>query len=82
MGAFHGLTTTDDPILAASCATKTRYKSEQAARVTARTQVQNRPELERLYVYGCGHCRGWHLTRREQKRSLPVTARHLREGFE
>lgn len=49
----------------AACARKVRYATEIAARMGAQAVLTN-PKLsppERLYVYSCPTCKGWHTTR-------------------
>lgn len=65
-----------------ACDRKTRFGSEQAARHGARWAINfgdrhERPD--RLWVYPCYICRGWHMTS-SPNRDPAVTARELREG--
>lgn len=60
---------------AAVCARKRRFADEFVARVTAQDECE-RDDLERLAVYQCPACRGWHLTsngRAPNSRSVTAT---------
>jgi hypothetical protein len=68
-----------------ACPRKVRYTSEIAARMGAQASITTRdpnaPRLERLWVYQCPVCSGWHLTRNASREGSPaVTKRELSEG--
>jgi len=46
------------------CLKKIRYWSERQASRIAELAMATRPD--RIWVYRCPHCEGWHLTRMEQ----------------
>lgn len=46
----------------ADCSSKRRYLSPQEAEKNAK--VARRKRNERLRVYRCPHCAGWHLTKK------------------
>jgi hypothetical protein len=48
-----------------SCARKVQYPSRQRAESVAEKRMRAVPE--RLHVYRCMHCDGWHITRMEQQ---------------
>lgn len=48
------------------CSRKQRYSDEFGARAAG--QVFGSKNSIQLYVYPCGLCRGWHLTKRPQSR--------------
>lgn len=64
------------------CATKAGYSSEAVARHSGREALRRYPDRfpERLYVYACIGCRGWHLTSGANNRPA-VTCDALREGL-
>lgn len=54
------------PTLHMVCREKRRFPTEKQARYAADTQELTQPDLE-LDVYQCQQCRGWHLTRTDNK---------------
>lgn len=64
-----------------ACANKRRYSDEFAARAAAQ-HVITVDSPERLWVYQCEFCRGWHLTSRKQGRRWLVTANELIQEVE
>lgn len=47
------------------CLDKRRYSDEPAARAVAMHMLQTRwVGQKKAWVYGCEHCRGWHITSR------------------
>lgn len=53
-----------DVVLPRECDGKKRYITENYARKVQRLRQPKEPE--RLFVYECPLCGGWHLTRREK----------------
>ncbi len=51
--------------IAVSCASKTRWDTEKAARRAVAKIAQQR--FGRLYTYACEFCGGWHLTKKRQR---------------
>lgn len=47
-----------------TCNGKRRFVSEVEARAAAAVSLDERRDAERLWVYLCGHCSGWHITSR------------------
>lgn len=66
--------------VAHACAHKCRHGTEAAARKAAQRAIRENQNAERLWVYACAKCRGWHLTR-DHSGSPAVTANALREGI-
>lgn len=57
------------------CLSKVRYPDEMVARAaTARHLESGNPDRDELWVYGCEHCRGWHMTKRPQPGAASVVA--------
>lgn len=52
--------------IAKGCESKKRYADEHAARAAGTLHMERPGEGQQLYFYRCKHCRGCHLTRREQ----------------
>jgi hypothetical protein len=46
-----------------ACKQKNRYSDEITARAAAMDSIQKYQNVEKLYVYNCPICSGWHLTR-------------------
>lgn len=44
------------------CSSKQRSVSEVEARANALLSIETRRDTDRLWVYRCTHCFGWHLT--------------------
>jgi hypothetical protein len=70
-----------------ACPRKVRYATEIAARMGAQATITSldpavrKRGLERLWVYQCPVCSGWHLTRNESREGNPaVTKRELSES--
>lgn len=68
-----------------NCPRKTRYTTEIAARMGAQASITSpdpaATKVERLWVYSCPVCKGWHLTRNESREGSPaVSKRELREA--
>lgn len=59
-----------------NCANKIRYADEFPARVAAMESINRHGTTDKLWVYRCPHCSGWHLTRSRQ-RTAPTTATEL-----
>jgi hypothetical protein len=57
-----------------TCKSKRRYSDEPEARAAGMVSLAERPGQERLFVYLCPHCDGWHLTKSSQGRRAMVTA--------
>lgn len=55
-----------------TCESKRRHPDELTARAAAMDSIKKYQTTQRLFVYQCGVCRGWHLTRRRNPNSLPV----------
>lgn len=53
------------------CAGKRRWSDELSACAGALAAVERR-QVDKLWVYQCPHCRGWHLTRNRQVGKLPA----------
>jgi hypothetical protein len=47
----------------AVCQKKRRHPDELTARAAAMDAIQRNRNADKLFVYPCQHCRGWHLTR-------------------
>lgn len=56
------------------CTGKRRWSDELSACAGALDAVERHRE-ERLWVYQCPHCRGWHLTRSPQRGKEPAAQR-------
>lgn len=56
-----------------ACASKRRYADQCAARAAAMISLSEVGNVEKLFVYRCGHCSGWHLTKNSQGRRWMVT---------
>lgn len=50
----------------ARCQCKRRACTEPEARALAAVEMDESPQIKRLWVYECRHCAGWHLTSRNQ----------------
>jgi hypothetical protein len=57
-----------DPV----CCGERRFSDEPEARAAAMVSLEERPGQERLFVYLCQHCDGWHLTRKHNGRRYMV----------
>jgi hypothetical protein len=55
------------------CIHKNRFNDEMQARAAALVQLDRSPDLNRLFVYTCPYCRGWHLTRTKKSSKYKVT---------
>lgn len=55
-----------------TCRKKRRYPDELTARAAAMWSI-SQSETERLWVYACELCKGWHLTSRPNGRRRLVT---------
>lgn len=64
-----------------NCIAKRRFSDEPAARVGAQFAINTYQLVDRLYVYHCAECRGWHMTRRPQRHSPPISANDLYFGI-
>lgn len=56
------------------CQSKHRHPDEATARAAASVRLGMQKVLEKLFVYRCGCCHGWHLTRFPQRTAPPATA--------
>ncbi len=64
------------------CLNKTRYTDEYTARAGAfhlftfdeTRKLRSGPVPQKLWVYKCANCRGWHMTKSQVRGSVPVTA--------
>ena len=65
----HGLT---DAERARRCIGKQRWADEMAARAGAIYAIETFRKADKLWVYRCPHCYGWHLTRTRQVGQEPV----------
>ena len=45
-----------------TCQVKQRWVTEIEARANALLSLEERRDTDRLWVYRCPHCSGWHLT--------------------
>jgi hypothetical protein len=45
------------------CQKKHRHPDELTARAAAMDAIQRHGNTDKLFVYRCEHCKGWHLTR-------------------
>lgn len=52
-------------IIARGCTSKNRYSCQYAAR--AHGQHQQQESGQRMYIYACKLCKGWHITRNRQR---------------
>lgn len=56
------------------CGDKHRDPDELTARARATTRLASKDcTIDKLYVYACKFCRGWHLTRNPYQKGAPVT---------
>lgn len=60
----------------ANCRRKRRYSDEFGARGGAQHFCRARA-VERVWVYRCPCCRGWHFTRKAKAKKYMVTERQL-----
>lgn len=61
-----------------SCTLKVKYPTEQVARVAAQVGViKSHGRTERMWVYRCAFCDGWHVSGRFSKYGGAVTAYDL-----
>jgi hypothetical protein len=61
------------PVL--TCQRKLRWSDEFAARAAAMHRLEQPDQpLDRLWIYRCPMCAGWHLTSKRQATSMMVTA--------
>lgn len=61
-----------------TCLSKRRYSDELAARAVGVNRLRRGDvATDRLWTYQCGNCRGWHLTKRPDDDSAPITARAM-----
>lgn len=58
-------------VVQGACATKRRYASEEAARAVGLYALEM-GNAERLWVYHCDGCRGWHLTKSSKSARFAV----------
>lgn len=56
------------------CEAKRRHPDELLARAAAMRAIEIHNETDRLWVYQCPECRGWHLTKRNNGIGKMVTA--------
>lgn len=56
----------------AACESKHRHPDELTARAAAMDSIKRHQNARRLFVYRCGVCQGWHLTRRKVQKSVAV----------
>ena len=62
-----------------ACTSKTRHPSEMIARMTAQKVImRKRGSLNRMWVYPCEHCDGWHTTSVPSRTEWTVTLDALR----
>lgn len=59
----------DNPV----CLKKRRYTDECQARAAAMDSLERHPGEDKLYVYRCNCCAGWHLTKSNHGRKFLVT---------
>jgi hypothetical protein len=57
-----------------TCASKRRWSDEVSARAGAMSAIQFYQNTDRLWVYRCKECNGWHLTSKDNGRRQMVTA--------
>jgi hypothetical protein len=55
-----------------TCKAKPRYVSEVEARANALLSLETRRDTDRIWVYRCRHCSGWHLTSSNQGKRYMV----------
>lgn len=53
-----------------NCRAKNRYSDEVGARAGALWSLSHNTDLQRLYVYKCPCCNGWHVTRKKNTRMV------------
>lgn len=56
------------------CEPKHRYADEMTARIGAMHSINRYKNTDKLYVYKCPHCVGWHLTHSVQRDACGVKA--------
>ena len=62
-----------------ACTSKVSHPSEMIARMTAlKVIMRKRGSLNRMWVYPCEHCRGWHTTSVPSRPEWVVTIDALR----
>jgi hypothetical protein len=57
-----------------TCQSKRRHPDEITARAAAMRAIQYRGQVNKLWVYPCPECRGWHLTKKNNGLGALVTA--------
>lgn len=60
----------DDP----RCKAKRRYSDQAGARAAAMVAIHEIKNRDRLWVYKCTHCFGWHLTHKNEGSRMLVTS--------
>lgn len=76
------LRTSDHFSIVSACKRKRWYSEEIIARKVGQGALRaGVAQGDRLWPYACAACRGWHLTKKPQKWTLPVTKDQLTEGF-
>lgn len=76
------LRTSDHFSIVAACDRKRRFSTETIARKVAQGALRaGVATVDRFWPYACARCRQWHLTKKPQKWTLPVTKDQLTEGF-
>lgn len=56
-----------------NCAKKTRWPDEMSSRAGAMSSIERFGGVDRLWIYRCPFCRGWHLSRNNAGRKWMVT---------
>ena len=59
------------------CTGKHRWSDEMSARAGAMHSIEQYGQVEKLWVYRCPHCSGWHLTKIRQAGQEPVTLKEM-----
>lgn len=67
----HSLTHEDR---ARRCTGKHRWCDEVSARAGAIFAIEQYKKVEKLWVYRCPYCKGWHLTSKEQFNQDAITS--------
>ncbi len=63
------------------CRDKRRMSDELLARAVAQTYLQHpKAQVEKLWIYKCPHCNGWHTTRNWHGRYYLITRDELYHG--
>jgi hypothetical protein len=56
-----------------TCKDKPRYQDEVTVRAAGAVSLEERKNREQLWCYRCRHCRGWHLTSKNQGKRWEIT---------